>query len=304
VANVSLASISPGFTSTRIDPPDPDENLQFGSRVRLSGDVALVEENNIYSYVNNAYYLFRRISGEWYEDKQESVDGYFSTALEDDLVAVGLPDAEPTGLTDEGDIRVYHWNGSTWITDSISLPAEHRQAGARLGYSVAISGNTLAVGAPGWDLLNDGNGNQYNDVGRVYVWKRQTDGQWLFQAVINNVRTPSSLRADDKYGYMVRLAGDTLLANLMQDSYTGIIDIWDRTNTSWNQAQTIPWSSNYSGLSDIAFNGTFAVLGKGGSNEVQVWRRAGGKGTSFNLATTLTAADGSSDNRFGYSLAV
>ena len=54
----------------------------------------------------------------------------------------------------------------------------------------------------------------------------------------------------------------------------------------------------------MAFNGTFAVIGKGGDNEVQVWRRAGGKGTAFNLATTLTPADGSPDNAFGASLAL
>lgn len=309
VANVSKASIPSGFTNTRIDPPNNASYGYFGHRVRQSGDVALIYQDTLSCYWcdDARFYLFRRINDVWYEDKRELVGQQFTTALEGNLVAVGKPYAEPTGLTDEGDITVYHWDGSYWNTESLSLPTEHRQAGAMLGYSVAISGNTLAAGAPGWDLLNDGNGNRYDNVGRVYVWVRQIDGQWLFQTAIDNQRTPPNVRQDDYFGYMVRLSEDTLLVNLKIDSYSGIIDIWDRTNTSWIQAQTIPWSfSNYysDGIDDIAFNGTFAVIGKGGNNEVQVWRRAGGKGTAFNLTTTLTAADGSPGNAFGSTLAL
>ena len=305
VSNVSLGSIPFGFTSSRIDPPVVDSYGQFGRGVQQSGDLTLITQNQS-GYYDERFYLFRHSNGVWVEDKREQVDQAFSTALEGNLVAVGKPFAEPTGLTDEGDITVYHWDGSYWNTDSISLPTEHRQAGANLGSYLAISGNTLAVGAPGWDLINDGSGNRYNNVGRVYVWVRQTDGQWQFQAAINNQRLPTNLRENDYFGSRVRLSGDTLLVNLEHSYYEGSIDIWDRTNSSWIRAQLIPWSSsNYSdGINDIAFDGTFAVIGKGGNNEVQVWRRAGGKGTAFNLATTLTPADGSPDNAFGASLAL
>ena len=221
VANISLAAISAGFTNTRIDPPyQSDYVTVFGSRVRQSGNVALVHQEDEY-FGGARLYFFRRINNAWVEEKREDVAQTFTTALEGDLVAVGKPYAEPTGLTDEGDISVYHWDGSYWNTESISLPAEHRQAGAMLGSSVAISGNTLAVGAPGWDLLNDGNGNRFDNVGRVYVWVRQADGQWAFQAAINNQRTPTDSREDDNFGYMVRLSEETLLVNLIKNDYTG-----------------------------------------------------------------------------------
>lgn len=306
VANVSLGSIPSGFTNTRIDPPVVDSFGYFGRGVQQSGDVALVHQNNTNSAYEGRFYLFRRIDDVWVEEKREQVDQAFSTAIEGDLVAVGKPEAEPTGLTNEGDITVYHWDGSYWNTDSISLPTEQRQAGANLGYALAISGNTLAVGAPGWDLL-DGTGNLHENVGRVYIWVRQADGQWQFQAAINNERLPINLRKDNDFGSIVRLFGDTLLVNLVHGYYDGSIDVWDRTNTSWVRAQPIPWSfSNYYsyGINDMALDGTFAFIGKGGNNEVQVWRRAGGKGTAFNLATTLTPADGSADNAFGASLAL
>ena len=222
VANVSLASIPSGFTNTRIDPPVVEGWGYFGSKVQQSGNVALVHQNNTDSYDSNQrFYLFRRINNVWVEDKREQPNQVFSTAIEGDLVAVGKPTAEPMGLTDEGDITVYHWSGSYWNTDSISLPTEHRQAGANLGSSLAISGNTLAVGAPGWDLLNDGSGNRFDNVGRVYVWVRQADGQWQFQAAINNQRLPTNLRKNNDFGSRVRLAGDTLLVNLRHSSYEG-----------------------------------------------------------------------------------
>ena len=306
VANVSIASIALGFTNTRIDPPYQPSNYggEFGSRVRQSDDVALVHQF-VDSYWPAYLYFFRRTNNGWVEEKRENVGQPYTTAIDGDLVAVGKPNAEPTGLTDEGDITVYHWNGSYWNTESISLPIEHRQEGAKLGSSVAISGNTLAVGAPGWDLLNDGYGNAYYNVGRVYIWVRQSDGQWDFPAAIEHQQTPTSLRANNKFGTKVYLSGDTLLVNYIHyinsSSSYDTIDIWDRTNTSWSLNQTIDSSST---IYAAAFDGTLAILGKANNNQVQVWRRAGGKGTSFNLTTTLTAADGSPNNYFGYALAL
>ncbi len=295
VADVTLASIPAAFTNTRIDPP---VRKSFGGTVRLSGDVALVTGSN------SEFYLFRRTNGQWVEEKRVQVgETNFSIAIAGDLVAVGKPFTKPTGGYDyEGEITVYQWDGAYWNNISLSLPTEHRQAGANLGFSVALFGNTLVAGAPGWNLPYDNYGNSYSDVGRVYVWELQANGQWQFQAPIDNQREPIAARENDEFGSMVRLFGDTLLVHQCSYSRSNcIFDTRDRTGTSWNRAQPIPLSSN---LTDLAFNGTFAVLGYGYNDSVEVWRRAGGKGTAFNLVNTLLAADDPPRNRFGTSLAL
>ncbi len=69
----------------------------------------------------------------------------------------------------------------------------------QFGYSVSLSGDTLAVAAPSeGDLLHDG-------AGAVYVFLR-SDGIWTQQAILQN----SNSESGDRFGSSVSLFGDTL----------------------------------------------------------------------------------------------
>ena len=95
-----------------------------------------------------------------------------SVALSSDgqTVAIGAPQHADSGR-DSGQLRVYQWNGSSWVQMGASI--DGYEGGDALGTSVALSsdGQTIAIGAPG----NDGNGLSSGHV-RVYQW----DGNsWL-----------------------------------------------------------------------------------------------------------------------------
>ena len=79
-------------------------------------------------------------------------------------VAIGAPNNDGNGY-DRGHVRVYNWNGTTWIQKGVDIDGEANDD--RSGYSVSMSadGNTLAVGA----YQNDGIGNVAGHV-RVYDW--------------------------------------------------------------------------------------------------------------------------------------
>ena len=78
-----------------------------------------------------------------------------ATALDGDVLAIGVPDADSGGLVDNGEVHLFArgwdlgdaWEHLTTLTSTV--------AGARFGAAVGFSGDVLAVGAPG---ANSGQG--------------------------------------------------------------------------------------------------------------------------------------------------
>lgn len=112
--------------------------------------------------------------------------------------------------------------GAVYIYVDISSQGGHRlvsytkasNTGAfdRFGYSIAFSGNTLAVGAPGEESSATGvNGNQADnsapDSGAVYIFTYDNNTGWSQQAYIK----ASNTEEGDQFGSSVSLSGDTLI---------------------------------------------------------------------------------------------
>ena len=89
--------------------------------------------------------------------------GYYVCMPDSNTVAIGAILNDGNG-TDAGHVRVYTWNGSSWVQKGPDIDGE--AAGDNFGYSVSMPDtNTIAVGAP----KNDGNGTSAGHV-RVYKW--------------------------------------------------------------------------------------------------------------------------------------
>ena len=115
------------------------------------------------------------------------------------------------------------------------LKANNADTNDFLGQSVALSGDTLAVGAPGQD----------SNAGAVYVFIRNGSG-WSQQAYLK----ASNAAANDQFGYSVALAGDTLVVGAIYEdgdagstaqtpndnqSDAGAAYVFTRTGSSWTQ---------------------------------------------------------------------
>ena len=90
------------------------------------------------------------------------------------------------------------------------LKASNTNADDLFGFNVALSGDTLVVGAPQEGSNATGvNGNQADNSapnsGAVYVFTR-TDGVWTQQAYLK----ASNTGAGDQFGVIMALSGDTL----------------------------------------------------------------------------------------------
>ncbi|MFO0875182.1 MAG: hypothetical protein U0575_14595 [Phycisphaerales bacterium] len=157
-----------------------------------------------------------------------------SVAVSGNTVVVGAPreDSAATGVngnqadnsaTDSGAAYVFVNNGGVW-TQQAYLKASNTGAGDAFGNYVAISGDTIVVGAPQERSNATGvNGNQADnsapDAGAAYVFVRN-GGTWTQQAYLK----ASNTDAGDLFGVAVAVSGNTIVvgAALEQSSATGV----------------------------------------------------------------------------------
>ena len=146
-------------------------------------------------------------------------DGKFgaSVSVSGDLMAVGSPDADVTDdgvFVPQGGVYIFRQNDNeSWEQEAILFPTGHdrRTGELRFGYSVALAGNILMVGAPGesGDLLStaEAPNNTLSSAGAVFTFTRTGSGNWIQTAYIK----ASNPDKTDQFGYSIDFDGTTLL---------------------------------------------------------------------------------------------
>jgi hypothetical protein len=234
------------------------ENDLFGYSVALSGDTLAVgafgeesaatgvngEEADNSASVSGAVYVFTRdAAGLWSQQayvkasNAEAGDGFgLSVALSGDTLAVGalFEDSVATGIDgDEADnnasasgaVYVFTRDGAGVWSQQAYVKSSNAGADDQFGYSVALSGDTLAVGAnrersAATGIDGDESDSTAPDSGAVYLFTRNDAGAWEQQAYVK----ASNTQASDAFGQSVALSGDTLAAGAYQEdsAATGI----------------------------------------------------------------------------------
>ncbi len=224
----------------------------FGFSVAVSGDTIVVGahlEDSAATIVNGnqdddnpvvdsgaAYVFVRDGAGVWSQQAYlkafvTDVSDQFgwSVAVSGDKVVVGarLEDSENGIATNnmEGDsgaayvfVRI---SGGVWVQQAY-LKASNPGPSDQLGISVAVSGDTVVVGAFGEDSNAKGvNGNQNDNnepaSGAAYVFARDIFGNWNQQAYLKASNTDTS----DRFGYSVGVSGDTVVVGAYIEASNG-----------------------------------------------------------------------------------
>lgn len=143
--------------------------------------------------------------------------GHVSLSIDDDVMAVGCSSDTAEDPEHIGGAFVFVRVAGTWVGPT-PLSAAGGKNGEYFGESVAVSDDTVVVGAP---LANtrDDRGDTRNGAGAVYVFKR-VGRSWQQQARL----TARNGGEDDGLGAAVAVYGDTLAASApFEDSVkTGI----------------------------------------------------------------------------------
>jgi hypothetical protein len=185
--------------------------------------------------------VFTRSGGVWSQQaylkasNTQTGDNFgVSLSLAGDTLAVGtvMEASAATGINGNqadnsantsGAVYVFARSGGLWSQQAY-VKASNTNAADQFGNSVAVFGDTLAVGAPFEQSAATGiNGNQADNSaagsGAVYVFAR-SGSVWAQQAYVKASNTDKS----DNFGHAVSLSGDTLAvgAHLESSSATGI----------------------------------------------------------------------------------
>ncbi|MCA9676992.1 MAG: cadherin-like beta sandwich domain-containing protein [Kofleriaceae bacterium] len=180
-------------------------------------------------------------------------DHFGAVAISGDTLVVGAPneDSSATGVNgdqgndnspDSGAVYVFRRTGPVWHQEAY-LKASNRGGQDHFGSAVAISGDTIVVGAPAEDsdavVVNGSSGDVSVDFnsGAAYVFGR-VGTTWSQRAYLK----PSNSGMGDNFGFAVAISGDSIVvgapfedgpSNSSQDA--GAAYVFRRNGTAWSQ---------------------------------------------------------------------
>jgi len=142
-----------------------------------------------------------------------------NVAIDGETAVVGANTDDTAAGTAAGSAYVFVRSGVSW-SQQAKLTASDAAGGDDFGVSVAISGNTIVVGAD----LND-------DAGSAYVFVR-SGTSWSQQAKL----TAGDAASADQFGFNVGISGETVVVGAVSDdTITGSAYVFVRSGTSWSQ---------------------------------------------------------------------
>jgi hypothetical protein len=193
----------------------------------------------------------------------------FNVAASGETFVAGAPYEDSASTTDGSDNRamdsgaayVFVRRDGAWVQEGY-LKTDAPAAGEYLGTVVAVSGDTVVVGAPHHNPL------RYNLIpvmtaGAAYVFKRQA-GVWKQEAKL----VPATSAVGDLFGMRVALDGDTAFVGAPFDSsggnHSGAVYVFQRSAGIWTLKQTLkpaaPIASSLFGFS-LTIAGDTAIIG-------------------------------------------
>ena len=287
----------------------------FGISIAISGDTAVV--GTIFHDVGGmpdqgAAYVFLRNGTLWSQQAQlvaanGAADDRFgqSVAISGDTAVVGV-NLSDTGARNQGSAYVFVRSGTAW-TQQTQLLASDGSAGDQFGIGVAISGDTVVVGASFDDVgPNIDQGSAYIFVRGGTVWTQQTQ-----------VTTSAGDDVSDDFGVSVAISGDTAIVGADGDDVGSGFDqgsayIFVRNGATWSQQARLVASDgiaqDFFG-SAVAISGDTAVVGAAGDDvganvgqgSTYIFVRSG---TTWTQQAQIFAADGAAFDEFGVSVAI
>jgi len=269
----------------------------------------------------------------------------YSVAVSGDTAVVGAPyeDSSTTGVnstpnnsaTDSGAAYVFVRSGGVWSQQAY-LKASNPGFGDEFGWSVAVSGDTVVVGAPyeasSTTGVNSTPNNSAGESGAAYVFVR-SGTNWSQQAYLK----ASNTGAGDRFGTSVAVSGDTAVVGAYgEDSSTtgvnstpnelasgsGAAYVFVRSGGVWSQQAYLKASNtgadDFFGVS-VSVSGDTVVVGATGENSSTTGvnstpnESAGSSGaayvfvrsgTNWSQQAYLKASNPGANDYFGRSVAV
>jgi len=250
-------------------------------------------------------------------------DGFgYSVAVSGDTLVVGAQLADIDGKSAQGAAYVFYRNqgGANRWGQVKKLTASDGAEGDRFGWSVAISGDTIAIGAFNADVGICEDPPYCYDQGAAYIFYRNQGGPDNWGQL--RKLTASDGFAGDKFGRYISISGNTLVvgapeadpegAEMQGEAYIfyrdqGGADNWGEVKklTVTDVDTVFRFGISVSISEDKIVVGANTFVG-GNSNQgaAYVFYRDQGGADNWGQVARLTAADGVAGDDFGYRVSI
>jgi uncharacterized repeat protein (TIGR01451 family) len=258
-----------------------------------------------------------------------------SVAISGDTMAIGAPheDNSAVGINNNQSLGVQTFSGAVYLYGRVAGlwtqqayvkgPVNKSQL---FGSSVAVSGNTVVVGAP---FENSGSSGTAGDPlstsssqsGAAYVYLDTGGGQWVLQQYLK----ASNNDANDQFGSAVAISGDTLAVTAVNESsnatgvngnqldnsasQSGAVYVFQRAGAAWGQQAYIKASNTGTGDmlgTSVGISGDMLVAGAPHEHEDNLGAAYTfvRNGTAWSQDTLVKASNTTVTGTFGNAVAV
>ena len=252
----------------------------FGSSLALTGDTLVVgahrdDDKGIYSGSVYVYSSSLNSASSWSFQQKLVPDGKLSDHdhfgesidLAGDILVIGAHGDDDKGLG-SGSVYVFVRSGGTWEKKQKLVAEIDGADGDSFGYSVALSSETIVVGAH----MDDDKGSES---GSVYIFVRSDENTWTQQQKI----VVDDGAWGDQFGITLALAGDKLAVGVPysddEDGSSrldvGTVYMYDRSGSTWTQSRKLiadSVSANAFFGSALALSGETLIVGARGEKNI------------------------------------
>ncbi|HJR06826.1 MAG TPA: hypothetical protein VJ842_06185 [Pyrinomonadaceae bacterium] len=299
----------------RLQASDAAGGDYFGTSVAIDGDTVIVgapfDDNSAGSNAGSAY-VFTRSGNVWSQQQRLQAsnaiaNGDFGRTVEisGDTAFVSASDDSSTSALAAGSVYVFNRSANVWSQQQ-QLRASDAADGDVFGNSIAVSGETLVVGA----RFDDNSGGL--NAGSAYIFNRSA-GVWSQQQRLQ----ASDAASNDVFGISVAISGDTVVIGAYFDDNSGGNEagsayIFTRVAGVWSQQQRLQASdaatNDLFGISVAISGGKIAIgsinddnSGGADAGSAYVFTRSAGV---WSQQQRLQASDAAAGDNFGVSVAL
>ncbi len=322
---VALGAAVPVHGEDKLTASDEWSYDIFGFTTAIDGDTAVIGAHGNDDDGNNSgsAYIFQwdDISGAWVEvtkltaSDASALDNFgYSVGISGDIVVVGVLNGDNV-TADTGTAFVFYRDqgGPDAWGEVTKLTASDSEADDWFGFSVAIDGTTVAVGAQYADGTE-------TDSGAVYIFERDAGGPDNWGQV--RIVTASDPSQDDQFGHSCSLNGDTLIVGAISDDESGANSgaayVFDRDQggpDAWGEVIKLmagdAAADDSFGVS-VSLDGDLAVVGAFGDDDgtildagsAYIFDRNLGGPDAWGQLTKLMATNTAEGDKFGLALAL
>jgi len=241
----------------------------------------------------------------------------WSAGISGNTVVVGAPFHGVGSHTQQGAAYVFVMPDNGWgnMTETAELTSSDGSANDYFGSSVAISGNTIVVGADGATV----NGNPHQGAGYIFV---QPQGGWTDMTETAKIAASDGYVGDD-FGASVGVSGNTVAVGAPYAYISGNLEqgasyVFVQPQGGWtNMTETAKLTASDGAANDIlggaiAIDGQTLVVGASGATinggqsagAAYVFVQPQGGWATMTQTAKLTASDAMPDDFFGASVSI